>query len=363
MRVDQYVTGFAPRDAIGNHTLQVRRALRRAGYESDIWAEVAHPPLDRESRPYLEDTLGGGDRALLYQCSTHSAMAPWLASRADQGERLWLQYHNVTPARYFERWDRPAARAIEGARQELAMLATRTERGLAVSAYNEKDLQAAGFPATAVCPLLVDLAEYHREPDRRLFDRLRRRRDRGGDQWLFVGRFVANKCQHDLIGAFAAYRCLFDPAARLTPVGTGTQPRYRWALERLVHQLGLGRSVDFCSQLGDAQLLAHWAVADVFVCLSEHEGFCVPVLEAMELGVPVVAYAATAVPETLGDAGILVTDKAPATVAEAVAEACQPGHRRQELIERGRQRAAGFTLEQTSARLLEVVSNFTGGCG
>ena len=355
MRVDQYVTGFAPHDAIGNHALQVRRVLRQAGYRSDIWAEVIHPPLDYEARPYRDDTAGPDGRVLLYQCSTNSALAPWLAARADQGERLLSYYHNITPARYFERWHRPTARAMDQARRELAMLAPKVELALAISVFNETELLATGYANTALCPLLVDLDEYHQPPNPKVLDRLRRRRERSGAQWLFVGRFAPNKCQHDVIGAFAAYRHLVDPAARLTLVGKASQPRYRWALERLAHQLQLGDSVELLGDLPAPDLLAHWAVADVFVCLSEHEGFCVPLLEAMELGVPVVAFSAAAVPGTLGPAGILLEDKDPLIVARAVEEACRPGRRRQDLVAAGRARAASFSLRLTSARLLEVL--------
>jgi glycosyltransferase involved in cell wall biosynthesis len=104
----------------------------------------------------------------------------------------------------------------------------------------------------------------------------------GGAEWLFVGRFAPNNCQHDVIGAFAAFRHLVDSRAHLILVGATGVHRYKWALERLVHQLELGRSVEMLSGLPEEALLARWAVADVFVCMSEHEGFCVPVLEAIK---------------------------------------------------------------------------------
>ena len=140
-----------------------------------------------------------------------------------------------------------------------------------------------------------------------------------------MGRVAPNKCQHDVVGAFAVYRRVFDPQAHLTLVGGGTSPNYLAAVHRLIGELDLGDSVEILSGVGDAELLAHWAVADVFVCMSEHEGFCVPILEAMELGVPVVAYGAAAVPETLGGAGIVLDDKDPLEVAKAVDRACRPG--------------------------------------
>ncbi len=167
-----------------------------------------------------------------------------------------------------------------------------------------------------------------------------------------------NKCQHDVVGAFAVYRRVFDPSARLTLVGGGTSVQYLRALERLVDELELGESVEILNGVRDVELLAYWAVADVFVCLSEHEGFCVPMLEAMELGVPVVAYAAAAVPETLGGTGVLVEDKDPLTVAMAVDEVCRPGAWRDALVSGGKERAATFSLENTSKQLLSGIEAY-----
>lgn len=359
MRIDQYLPGFAPHDAIGNHTLQTRRVLRQAGFQSDIWAEHILGNLHRQARPYLDDHHNSGrDRIMLYQSSTSSAMADWLINRVKNGEHLLGHYHNITPGSYFARWEPHIAVAMDNARAELARMAPHVEFSFADSAYNESELIELGYGATMVCPLLVDLDEYHRAPDPEALDRLRRQRETSGSRWLFVGRVAPNKCQHDVMGAFAMYRKVFDPGAHLTFVGGATSPNYLHALHRLAGELELGDSVEFLSGVGDTELLAYWAVADVFVCLSEHEGFCVPLLEAMELGVPIVAYGSSAVPETLADAGIVVEDKDPLTVAEAVERACRPGPERDKLLAAGHDRAAVFSLQNNSRRLLSAIENY-----
>jgi glycosyltransferase involved in cell wall biosynthesis len=359
MRVDQYLPGFAPHDAIGNHTLQARRILREAGYESDIWAEHILGDLVTQASPYLHDTHRVGEgRILLFHSSTSSPMSAWLRDRAKAGEQVIGHYHNITPGRFFARWEPDISVAMESARSELAMLAPYTPFSFADSSFNEDELVALGYPSTAVCPILVDLDEYHQPPDRKLLDDLRRRRGAGGAQWLFVGRVAPNKCQHDVVGAFAVYRRVFDPRARLTLIGGATSPNYLRAVERLVGELELGDSVEILSGVPLPELLAHWATADVFVCLSEHEGFCVPVVEAMELGVPVVALAAAAVPETLGDAGVLLQSKDPLEVAAAVDQACRPGPARDRMVRAGRRRAATFSLANTSKRFLAGVEAY-----
>jgi glycosyltransferase involved in cell wall biosynthesis len=356
VRLDQFVPGFAPHDAIGNHVLQVRRLLRGAGFESDIYGEWIVGPLRSAARPFTECPVSGPDRAFLYHASTHSEMVPWLMERAAAGERILSDYHNITPASYYARWLPEGAASMAAARQELVALAPHVELALADSAFNEEELVTAGYRRTETCRLLVDLERYHDPPDRRVCNRLRRRRDAGGAQWLFVGRVAPNKCQHDVIAAFAVYRRLWDPEARLTLVGSTNAPRYLRALQMMAADLELGDSVEILDGLTHAELLAYFTVADVFVCLSEHEGFCVPLLEAMEVGVATVSYAAAAIPETVGDSGVLLMDKDPLVVAGAVAELLGDETRVRALVEAGRTRAGEFALERTSAHLLETVA-------
>ena len=354
MRVDQCLPDFAPHDAIGNHVLQVQRLLRAEGIESDIWADVIHRPVARRCRPYRErprDPSG----VLMYHASTFSDMAPWVLGQAEDGQRVWGDYHNITPAKYFARWEPTVAEGQGRARRELAALAPVTEMALAVSAYNEQELVDAGYTNTATAPLLVDLEEYHRPPDSAALARLARQRDAGGARWLFVGRLAPNKCAHDVIGAFACYRQLYDPRARLSLVGSPTSGHYLAALQRLVAELELGDAVELAGSLPFAELLAHFAMADVFVCLSEHEGFCVPVVEAMELGLPVVAYAAAALPETVADGGVLLDDKDPLAVAVAVGDLLADPARLEHQRDAGRARAEVFSLPRSSARFLELV--------
>jgi glycosyltransferase involved in cell wall biosynthesis len=360
MRIDQFVPGFVPHDAISNHVLQLRQVLREAGFESDIYGEWIVGPLHREARPFKECPTSGDDRALLYHASTHSEIVDWLLQRAARGERILSDYHNITPASYFARWLPDAAAGLVAARDELVALAPHVELAMADSEFNEAELISVGYAPTATCRLLVDLERYHDPPDRRTFNRLRRRRDAGGAQWLFVGRVAPNKCQHDIIAAFAIYRRIFDPEARLTLVGSASAPRYLRAVRMLVGELGLGDSVEILDSVSHTELLAHFLVADAFVCLSEHEGFCVPLLEAMELGLPAVAYAAAAVPETVGAAGVLLDSKDPLEVACAVADLLADDDRREALVVAGEARAAEFSLKRSSAQFLDAITAHVG---
>ncbi|HET9077727.1 MAG TPA: glycosyltransferase [Acidimicrobiales bacterium] len=360
-RIDQLVPSYVMHDAISNHVGQVQRALRAAGYESEIFYEHLDPRLEGRARSFLEcDPRPDPQRMLLYQASTSSAMAGWLLDAVAGGQDFVINYHNITPSEFFARWEPLAARSMQAARRELAELAPHAVAALAVSAYNAAELTELGCARTAVCPLLVDLADYHRPPDPATSDRLRARRA-DGPLWLFVGRIAPNKCQHDVIAAFAVYRRLYAPGARLALIGGATSGRYQASLQQMVGQLGLDGSVEFLGSAPFPDLLAYFGAADAFVCLSEHEGFCVPVIEAMELGVPVVAYRAAAIPDTVGDAGLLLDDKDPLRVATAVHELLGDGDRREALVAAGRKRAADLALPVISERFVTELQGLMAG--
>jgi glycosyltransferase involved in cell wall biosynthesis len=182
-------------------------------------------------------------------------------------------------------------------------------------------------------------------------------RGRGGvgARWLFVGRVAPNKAQHDVVKAFAWYRRVFDAEASLTLVGGVSAGSYWSALERFVDGLGLSGVVRLAGSVSDVELEGLYRSADVFVCLSEHEGFCVPLLEAMAHGVPVVALGAAAVPETLGDAGLVLGSKRPGLVAEAVGRVMRDAGLRARLVGAGRRRLEHFSLARTRRTLLDAL--------
>ena len=358
MIVDQCLPDFAMYDAIGAHTLQVRRVLQEAGYESEIWADRIDERLGAQARPYTDYPPDRGG-ALIYQMSTDWDMVSWIERNASAGVTIASNYHNITPAEYFRRWEPQVAQKLDLARDQLEQLAPITDIGLAVSNYNQLELKNAGYLRTVVTPLLVDLG-WDERADSRLVDRLRQS---GGTRWLFVGRVAPNKCQHDVVAALAIYRRLIDPKARLTLVGSPSSYRYLRAVQRLAAELGVHQSVEFVSNLGPRQLASYYAAADVFTCLSEHEGYCVPLLESMALGLPVVAYNAGAISETLSDAGVILESKDPLEVAIRTHALLNDADLRARNIGAGKARAKELSLEATAPRFLEAITSWLGrGC-
>lgn len=350
--VHQFIPSFVPRDAIGSHALQVRSVLQELGLRSEFYVADAAPELASLAHPY-DGYRGRPGDWILYQASTGSKVGDWLLARP---EPKIVNYHNVTPAATFERWEPRLADEVAEGRRQVAKLASVTSHAIAVSRYNADELVDMGYRSTSVVPLLLDLDSFERDVDRPTLDWLERSRSRGGANILFVGRIVPNKAQHDLVKALYAYRRAYDPAARLHLVGGVSSGAYVDALKRFVGRLGLREAIDLAGSVTNAELAAYYKGADVFVCLSDHEGFCVPLLEAMHNGIPIVAYGSSAIPETVADAAVVLPDKRPSTVAAAVERVLSDAGLRERLVAAGRRRLADFALPGTRRRFAAAVT-------
>jgi glycosyltransferase involved in cell wall biosynthesis len=308
-------------DAVGRHTLRLRDATRARGIGSDIFVDMVEAETSAETRPVTEYAVAArpGD-IVVYQLATASPMAPWLAGRT---ETLVVNYHNITPPELLASWDNHLALGQVRAQQDLAVLAPRTALAIADSAYNEVHLVQAGFARTAVVAPSAALSD-----DELPAASHRIRQPEGGARWLCVGRVAPNKAIEDVVAALAVARAHTDAGATLDVIGKPATAAYDTALHRYVADLGLTGAVRFGGHASDATVAEAYASCDVLVVTSAHEGFCVPVVEALRAHVPVVAYRQGALPEVLGDAGTFFESRDPyhlaATIAAAVAGAGQP---------------------------------------
>jgi len=272
-------------------------------------------------------------------------------------DRLVTRYHNITPPEFFAGFLPHLARQCHQGRRELRAFAARTELALGVSEFNRAELEAAGFRRTGVVPIPLDLDAFRRgtrsEAVRRLYADAR-------TNLLFVGRIIPNKKIEDLLRVFAVYQRSIEPASRLLLVGDhwGYEP-YLLRLQELARALAL-EDVIFTGQVEDDELRAYYEASAVYVSMSEHEGFCVPLLEAMALGLPVVAYDAGAVAETLGGAGVLIEKKQPEVVAELLHRLAKDGDVRRSVLEAQERRLAEVRATDQRARLLEALAPVLG---
>ena len=335
--VHQFLPSLGFRDAVGNHTLGTQRALTEAGIRGGIWAESFHPEHRRRARPFIDyprlRSARRGRNVLLYQASTGShGMVDFLIGRR---ERKLLYYHNVTPPKFYEPYDPAAAGILERGLTEIRLLCGHVDGAMANSEFSANDLRDFGVEHVEVFPPYDKALEA--EPDRGHSEWLRRTKK--GIDVLFVGRLVPNKGHINLLRSFAALRAGADAPPRLFVAGTWGHVTYMEALRRVRDRLGRDGIV-FSGSISDSVLAAHYREADVYLCLSEHEGFCVPLVESMRWQVPVVAYDAGAIAETLGGAGVLLRTLDPLVVAEVVARVARDEELRASIIERQNRRLA-----------------------
>ncbi len=335
--VDLLVPELAPHDATGTHTMLLRDLLVEMGADVRIVAQTPSPldedvMLIRAWKPSAELTI--------LQHGIGSLVAEAVI---DHQASVVLNYHNITPLEFVEPWNPDRIAGLRWGRVQLDQLAPLCQLAVADSDYNAAELRAAAYRDVVVSPVLW-----------------RSRRDQivrsVGDEpvVLFVGRVAPNKCHEDLLAAFAMVH-EEHRQARLILVGSAGSSPYHAALEAYAQRLEISAAVEFVGEVTDEELLTHYGRADVFVCLSEHEGFCVPVVEAMGAGIPVIGYRAAAVPETVADAGLVLADKSPSTVAAAIDRVLTDTELRDHLALRGMDRADDFDLANSRRQMRTIL--------
>jgi len=338
-------------DAITNFALELRALLRSRG-RSEVFAVHVDPALLHNVHLLgrYDDFVAPGDTIVYHASIGNRHVTDLLLSRP---ERLALVYHNVSPATSFEGYEPAFAELLRAARDEVARLRPRVAAAIAVSQYNASDLSSLGYDDVHVVPLIVNPARLHGiEPDPAMRDHLDAHVR--GPMALFVGQLLPHKRPELLVEALHCVATYLEPSAHLVLLGARRIAPFAAALQRQIVELGLANAW-ITGALGDSEMRAFFDRADVFVTASDHEGFCVPLLEAMSFDVPVVARGTSAVPETMGGAGI-VLDPPDGTLvlAEAWAAALEPATAAH-LTRLGHRRLAAFDANRTRMRWAELL--------
>jgi glycosyltransferase involved in cell wall biosynthesis len=345
--IHQFVAGFHLGDAISNEALLLRRLFRGWGCESEIFCEATR--VMREQRGDVRDVATAPavcrpDDVVLLHLSTGSAVNTVFARLAC---RRALLYHNLTPPEYFRFFQPATAMVLRQGQDQLPLLARSAGVVLADSQFNADDLAAKGFPPAAVFPLCLDFDMLRSRPEARTLAACRD----GLVNVLFVGRCAPNKKLEDVLAAFAVFQRTVEPASRLIFAGShGGMEHYHVFLQTRVRELAV-RNVVFTGAIPQARLNAWYRGANLFLCMSEHEGFCIPLIEAMVNDLPILAYAAGAVPETLDGAGVLVRGKNYPLIAELMGELIRNQPLRTAVIARQRRRLAAFRNRDYEAEI------------
>ena len=354
MRAHQICVAAMPGDAVANQVLEIDARLRTWGFETHVYAQHIAPELASRVRPDYEylPYLHAEDDLLIYHYGLYTPSVRYL--QAARGRRV-LMYHNITPASYFRGWSRDLELLCDIGRRTLPSL-TGCDLATGDSEYNRQELVAAGFSEdkTAVLPLFSQQSLLETAPvDRDLLEQLRAE---GTVNFLTMGRVAPNKVIEDVIRIFYVYQRAINPGSRLYVVGPHHVPAYSAALQTLVASLGLADVVRFPGRALGGTLKAYYQAADLYLCASLHEGFCVPLVESMYFGLPILARRAAAVPETLGSAGVLFTRPSYAEVAEMAHLLLTDQALRTQVIARQRERLEDLAPLHIEARLQHILA-------
>lgn len=353
-RVAQMVLNVSIADAITHHVLMIDDALRAIGASAGIYCENAHPDLAERAASFTTFDDSSVDAVLF-----HFSIGSRIATAFDSAHcSKAIVYHNVTPPEFFDGVNGRVAAALRAGRDELRALVGRVDLALGVSEFNRSELAALGFARTGVLPIAVpsDLAGV--EPDPAWLARA----SSAGPVLLHVGRIAPNKRFDDLI-RILAHAQAWEPRAELWLVGTDRDTEtYSMALVDMAQDLGIP-GVLLLGQVPASALAACYRSAAAYVCASAHEGFCVPLVEAMHFGLPVVAFDAGGIAETLGGAGVLVRERRCDLAAAAVALLHRDRRVREDVVARQRDRVGSFSTEAFRERLAAHLESLLGGRG
>lgn len=342
--IHQFAPQVCQHDAVGNEVFALHSLFGSLGLDSYVWCDLADQPSAKHVRWCRRSAQLKGDLLLIHYSHGSGSYRRLLP----HPERKILVYHSITPREYFVGTNTNSEEASRQGYAELPGYAERVDVAIAHSRYSARQLEQSGFRNVVVLPYVLYEPLYAVEPDRSLLDRY------GRDGWvnlLTVGRVAPHKCLEDCIFVFDCFKRFVERKSRLFIVGSweGTEA-YLARLHRLVAKLGL-HDVFFTGSVAQTTLMGLFKLADAYLCMSEHEGFGVPLVEAMRFDVPVFAYAATAVPETLHGAGVLFTEKSWPVVAEAIGLLLADGRLREQVISEQRRKAAFYSSEAARGRL------------
>lgn len=358
--IHQLIHTLSYGDAISGEALALQRCLKELGYQSNIYAIHVHPVYKKEA-----ETLGIKDYRSLSPdfdggILLHYSLGSPLNNlyRALVRAQRTLIYHNLTPAHWFRGVNPRIVRDIEQGMAELPALCAISNRLIADSKFNAHELSQLGFSAE-VLELPIDPVRWNIPRNEGIYSLLK---STPGINVVHIGRLAPNKCIEDIIKSFYFLNRFIDKGSRLWLAGIDIDTEiYSFSLKRLVHELGIDESVTFAGCMADSELRSLYEAGSVYCCMSEHEGFCLPVVEAMHFGLPVISFDSSALPDTIGSGGLLVSEKRHAEIAELIAEVSRNQELRASLVSAGRERVASLSFDAFASRVKMLLQNSAGG--
>lgn len=351
IRVVQVVGSLNYGDAVGNDVMAIKKALCENGYMTAVFTSVIDHKIDDKLVFYLEQIpqLQKED-IVIYHFG--SADCSYEVIRDLKCKKI-LRYHNVTPPEFFKNYDKDSEKTTKNGLEQIQNMKDFFDYGMVDSEFNKQDLIRMGhtYPIDVV-PILIPMDDYYKTPTQEVVNKYR---DNDYTNIIFVGRIVPNKKDEDIIRSFAVYKRSYNRKSRLILVGNyAGQEIYYNELKRLIKDEGID-DVILTGHISFTDILAYYSVADLFLCLSEHEGFCVPLVEAMLFDIPIVAYKKAAVPETLGEGGMLIDRKQPEYVAEMMHRLLCNAELREQYHVKAKEKISGLQYECVKKQMIETI--------
>lgn len=352
--VHQWLPGFTSGDAISNDAIVMQEVIRELGYQSEIFCPFRH--VSPKVRNLCKDwdtysNYSSPQNAVIYHFSIGSPLSEKYRTLPD---KKILIYHNITPDIYFRAVNAEKALVLYQGRQELQTLSSVEQIAVADSEYNRLELEKWGYKNTDVLYPFIDITGLSCKPDKKILNQYK-------DDWvnlLFVGRVTPNKKIEDVIKIFYYYKNTINPKSRLFIVGSFVgMEKYCSYLRALALEMDLP-NVIFAGHVTTQELVAYYKVSTVFVCMSEHEGFCIPLVESMYFSIPIVAYSAAAVPYTLDGSGVLADEKDFPYIAELVNILATEDSVRQRVVGAQKKRLEDFNRDKITEKIHSILYNF-----
>lgn len=351
-RIIQLVSSLNYGDAVGNEVIAFKRTLQEQGYVTEIYANSIHKKISPEiAKLYKDMPPLTEDDLVIYHFASECDISKDIKHFPC---KVILRYHNVTPPAFFHEYDLKAEKATANGLQQVKEIQPYIDFCLPVSKFNMEDLKAMGYQCPMeVLPILIRFDDYAQDPDQDVIEQYNDERT----NILFVGRMAPNKKVEDVISAFALYKDKYDQTARLFLVGAfQEEDKYYQRLQKHIEQLGV-ENVIFPGHISFAAILSYYRIADIFLCMSEHEGFCVPLVEAMYFDVPIVAYDSCAVPDTLGQSGVVVSEKNYEHISQIIHEIVTSKDVKERIIGRQNTRLKDFDLAKLKIQFTRIIKS------
>lgn len=350
IKIIQVIPTLAFGDAVSNNTINVFNILKKSGYETYIYAEHIDYRLKKIAKHISKLKKVKKDDIIIYVKSTGSDLSFKLEKFKC---KKIMRYHNITPANFFKNYNETAYENSKYGRIGLKYAQKYIDYVLADSEYNKKELLELGYRNVEVLPILISFNDYEKKPDKKILNKYKDEKT----NILFVGRIVPNKKQEDIIKTFYYYKKYVNNNSRLIFVGNDSGfESYSRLLKKLVRSLDL-EDVIFTGHISFSEILAYYHLADLFLCMSEHEGFCVPLVESMYFEIPIISYNSSAIEETLGDSGILVNKKDYFLLSELMDLVLSDENLRKAIIGKQKKRLEFFRSKEIENKFLDFIKN------